>query len=192
MIEKLVQSLQESIKNRNTSNDYDVTIPKDVAIIHRGYIKNAAFPLKYDFIPKEKKSSKNEGDHVYKFGGSNKGGVVHIEHRVNKNQESGHETTSIIKTEINGMDRNVDLVRTIIPAVMHHIKSHNPDIIKLDKSFKYRTILLKRLDPEKKKYDIKKNQNGITLKVKTPLDEKSVRIIKHIKTKLTINTNKEK
>jgi hypothetical protein len=192
MIEKLVQSLQESIKNRNTSNDYDVTTPKDVAIIHRGYIKNAAFPLKYDFIPKEKKSSKNEGDHVYKFGGSKKGGVVHIEHKVNKNQESGHETTSIIKTEINGMDRNIDLVRTIIPAVMHHIKSHNPDIIKLDKSFKYRTILLKRLDPEKKKYDIKKNQNGITLKVKTPLDEKSVRIIKHIKTKLTINTNKEK
>jgi len=192
MMNKLFQSLHESVKNRNVPDAYVLEDPKDVNVIHRGYIRNSAMPIKYDFIPKEEAKSKNEGDHVYKFGSKNKGGIVHIQHGINANLESGHETTSSVKMEVTGMESNIDLMRTVLPAVMHHIKSHKPDIIKLDKSFKYKTVLMKRLDPEKKKYTINKTKSGTTIKISNPLDEKSKRIISHIKKKISINNNKEK
>ena len=59
MIEKLVQSLHESVKKRNTPDSYVIDKQSDSEIIHRGYIKDAAFPLKYDFLPKSKGKSKN-------------------------------------------------------------------------------------------------------------------------------------
>lgn len=191
MIEKLIQSLHESIKQRNTPDAFVVDMPSDANVIHRGYIRNSTYPLRYDFVPKEKAKSKNEGDHVYKFGAVNSGGVIHIEHKINSNLESGHETTSIIKTEITGVEKNIGLMRTVIPAVMHHIKSHKPDIIKLDKSFKFKKILLKRIDPSNNKYTVTQGKNETIIKIKTPLDDKSKRIISHIKSKLKINTNKE-
>jgi hypothetical protein len=51
---------------------------------------------------------------------------------------------------------------------------------------------MKRLDPEKKKYTINKTKSGTTIKISNPLDEKSKRIISHIKKKISINNNKEK
>ena len=191
MIDKLFQSLHESVKKRNTPDSYIIEDPKDVDVIHRGYIKNAAMTLKYDFIPKEDGKSRNEGDHVYKFGSTTKGGVVHIDHRVNKNQESGHETTSTFTNEILNLDVDVKLMRTIIPAVLHHIKSHDPDILKFKSGFKFLKKILKEIDPEKKKFDIKKTKLGTVLQKKSPIDEKSKRIISHIKSKIDINKNKE-
>lgn len=192
MFNDLFQSLHESVKKRNIPDSYIINEPKDVNVIHRGYITNATVPLKYDYIAKENAASKNEGDHIYKFGSANKGGVVHIIHNLNKNQESGHETTSTINLEVNGIEKNIDLMRTIVPAVMHHIKSHSPDIIKFTKEFKFTKDLLDRLDPDGKKYTKKKTKSGTTIQLIQPIDEKSKRIISHIKRKLSINNNKEK
>lgn len=191
MIDKLFQSLHESVKKRNTPDSYVIEDPKDIDVIHRGYIKNAAMPLKYDFIPREDGKSRNEGDHVYKFGSTTKGGVVHIDHRVNKNQESGHETTSTFASEISNLQTDIDLRRTIIPAVLHHIKSHDPDILKFKSGFKFLSDIMKELDPEKKKFAIKKTKFGTILIKNTPIDEKSKRIVSHIKSKMSINKNKE-
>lgn len=191
MIDKLFQSLHESVKKRNTPDSYVIEDPKDVDVIHRGYIKNAAMPLKYDFIPKENGKSRNEGDHVYKFGSTTKGGVVHIDHRVNKNQESGHETTSTFASEILNLKTDIDLRRTIIPAVLHHIKSHDPDILKFKSGFKFVTDIIKEIDPDKTKFKLKRTKSGIVFTKNTPVDEKSKRIISHIKSKMSINKNKE-
>jgi len=192
MIKQLFQSLHESVKKRNTPESYIIDEPKDLKVIHRGYITNSSMPLKYDFISKEKGTSKNEGDHVYKFGSTNKGGVIHIIHSVNKNQDSGHETTSVIDSEINGIDvNNIELMRTVVPAALHHIKSHSPDIIKFKTGFKFVKDLMNRLDPDGEKYTKKKSKNGTIFQLKQPIDDKSKRIISNIKSKLSINKNKE-
>ena len=82
MFNELFQSLHESIKKRNTPDSF---IPSDIIssdVIHRGYIKDATFPLKYDFVP-DGKGHSNSGSHVYSFRDNNLSGVIEINHRYN-------------------------------------------------------------------------------------------------------------
>ena len=191
MIEKLVQSLHESVKKRNTPDSYVIDKQSDSEIIHRGYIKDAAFPLKYDFLPKSKGKSKNEGIHVYYFKAKSGTGIVEIDHRINANPTSGHETTSTISLELNAVEPDINLRRTLLPAVQHHMRSHDPDVLKIKKGFKFTKDLIERIDPEGKIFDVTKTDFGTVLKKKAPIDEKSKRIIRHIKKKISINKNKE-
>jgi hypothetical protein len=191
MFGKLLQSLHESVKKRNTPDAYVVDTPQTKDVIHRGYIQ-AAIPVKYDFVPREKAKSKNDGTHVYRF--SNKGsiGLIEIDHRLNANPSSGHETTSSFSSEVKDFEPDINLMRTILPAVQHHVRSHDPDILKFAKGFKFTKELISRLDPENKIFDVTKTDSGTILKKKAPIDEKSKRIISHIKNKVSINKNKEK
>lgn len=191
MIKQLFQSLHESVKKRNTPDAYVVASSKEDASIHRGYINNSAYTLKYDFLPNEKGTSRNEGKHLYSFAdGANKG-TVEINHRINANQDSGHETTSTVLANHDLFTDDVSLRRTVIPAVLHHIKSHDPDIVTLKSGFQFTDDLLARLDPESTKYNKQKTKQGIVLKKIMPIDDKSKRIIAHIKKKLRLITNKE-
>lgn len=191
MIEKLVQSLHESVKKRNNPEAYIIDKPSDAEIIHRGYVRDATFPLKYDFLPKSKGKSKNEGTHVYHFKADDGTGIIEIDHRVNGSIASGHETTSTISHELNGVETDVNLRRTLLPAVQHHIRSHDPDVLKIKKGFKFTKELIDRIDPDGNIFNISKTDFGTILKKKAPIDEKSKRIISHLKKKMSINKNKE-
>lgn len=191
MIKKVFNSIHESVKKRNTPDNFIIDGPSDVNVIHRGYIKNSFYPLKYDFVPRDEGKSKNEGEHVYSFSKEKTKGVVSINHRVNKNIESGHETTSTVSFQLDDIESGIDIARTLIPAIVHHIKSHDPDIIKIEKGFKFSKKLMSRIDPKKDKFDIKKTKTGIVIKKKQPIDEKSKRIISHIQKKLNNNNTKE-
>jgi hypothetical protein len=189
MYNDVFQSLHESVKKRNTPDAFLVDSPDSIDVIHRGYIKDAAFPIKYDFIPKNKKTrSKNEGSHIYSFANEGMNGVVEINHRTNSNIESGHETTSTFSMETPGFPSDVFLRRTILPAVMHHIDSHQPDILKFEKGFKFIPDLLERIDPKGKKFTVTYGENNTTIKRSSPIDDKTKRIIDHIKKKISINT----
>jgi hypothetical protein len=191
MINEVFKSLHESVKKRNTPEAHVLSSPKDVNVIHRGYIRNSAYPIKYDFVPTEKGKSKNEGTHVYRFSNKSNIGLIEINHKLNASQDSGHETTSTILSELGDFERDINLERTVVPAVVHHIKSHDPDIIKLKKGFAYTKDLLERIDPDDKIYVKTKTEFGTTLKKATPINDKAKRIISHIKSKLRLNNNKE-
>jgi hypothetical protein len=79
----------------------------------------------------------------------------------------------------------------MVPAVVHHIKSHDPDIIRLKKGYPYTKDLLERIDSEGNIYDQTKTDFGTILKKKTPIPDKAKRIISHIKKQLRLNTNKK-
>lgn len=183
MIEKLVQSIHESIKKRNLPSAYVLDSTDGSDSIHRGYIKNSTWPIKINFTPSKKQQFKNEGMHVYSFADGKLNGRVEINHRMNGKRDSGHETISIVDHDVGDFERNVDLQRAIIPAVLHHITSHDPDIIKFKKGFRYTKELLSRLDPEGKKFTVSKSNAGTTLKKTTPIDAKAARIIQHIRKK---------
>jgi len=182
MFDKLLQSLHESVKKRNTPDAY-VVDNNDMKVIHRGYIKSS-FPLKYDFVPTENAKSKNEGEHIYSFGNAKTGGVISAQHKTNKNIESGHETTSTISLELRDVEKHVNLLRTVYPAISHHIKSHQPDVIKFDKGIPFLNKIIKRIDPNGKKYTVKKTKTGLVLANAKPLNDKSIRVIDHIKKKI--------
>ena len=191
MYNDVFKSLNESVKKRNTPDSHILSSPKDVNVIHRGYIRNSAYPIKYDFIPKEKGKSKNEGTHVYRFSNKSNIGIIEIEHKLNTSQDSGHETTSTISSELGELERDINLERTMVPAVVHHIKSHEPDIIRLKKGYPYTKDLLERIDSEGNIYDQTKTDFGTILKKKTPIPDKAKRIISHIKKQLRLNNNKK-
>lgn len=190
MIEKLVQSLFESVKRRNTSDAYITDAPGD-NLIHRGYIRNATVPIKYEFMPSENQKSKNEGKHIYRFGDKKSLGFVIAKHRVNQNQNTGHETTSTISYSTVGFDDSLSLQRILIPAVIHHINSHDPDIIKFKNGFKYLKELMTRIDPDGKKFTLTKKETGVVVKKTTPLDAKARRVIDHIKKSINSKRKKE-
>lgn len=184
MIKKLVQSLQESVKKRNTPEAFVVNTSDDANIIHRGYIKNSTWPIKYDFMPASKQQFKNDGLHLYRFMNSGSMGVVQINHKLNKNIKTGHETISMISAELGDFENNVELQRTVLPAILHHLGSHDPDIIELKKGFKYTKDLVSRIDPEGKKFEISKEKEGTIIKKKSPLGEKAKRIIDNIQSSI--------
>jgi len=184
MFDKLFQSLHESIKKRNTPDSF---IPSDVVardVIHRGYIKDATFPLKYDFVP-DGKGHSNSGSHVYSFKDNNINGVVEINHRYNPSM-SGHETISQLSFEMNQGDSpsEVDVYRMILPALNHHMRSHGPDIIRFGENIPFADTLIQKLGSNFDTFNI----NGNTI-VKKKIDPKTQRIMRHIKNKLN---NKEK
>ena len=189
MIDKLFQSIHESVKKRNTPDAYVVDAPGD-NLINRGYIRNATLPIKMEFIPGENQNSKNEGKHIYRFGKGKSMGLIIANHKVNKKQDTGHETTSTISNEIDGFEKNVDLQRILVPAVMHHIHSIDPDIIVFKNGFKYMKELLSRIDPEGKKFTTMDKETGTVLKKTAPIDAKAQRIVNHIKK--SINNNRRK
>jgi hypothetical protein len=189
MIEKLVQSLHESVKKRNTADSYITDSPGD-NVIHRGYIRNATLPIKYEFLPAEEQKSKNEGKHIYRFGSGKSMGVIIVNHKMNKKQDTGHETTSTINYETDGFENNVDLQRILVPAIMHHFQSLDPDIINFNGGFRYTKELMSRIDPKGEKFTVTKKESGLTLKKSKPLDAKAMRVVNHIKK--TINTKRRR
>jgi hypothetical protein len=187
MYREVFQSLNESIKRRNSPDSY--LPPKGTMrdVIHRGYIKDATFPLRYDFIP-DGKGTSNSGVHAYYFNNEGTRGVIEIKHRYAP-KTTGHETSSKISFEmIDGKPLDsIDLHRMIVPALMHHNRSHTPDIIEFDKSISDSAEdLISRLGD--------KFEPGETIRmgetvrfVKRKLDPKISRVISHIKSKLNNN-----
>ena len=51
MFNELFQSLHEAVKKRNTPDSYIIDGEKNSDVIHRGYVRNAPFPLRHDFLP---------------------------------------------------------------------------------------------------------------------------------------------
>lgn len=184
MINEIFQSVNESIKRRNNPEDF---LPKnsiDKEIIHRGYIKNAQFPIRYSFIP-DGKGNVNSGLHIYNFKDKNINGVVEISHKYSPSM-SGHETKSHIQFEYLGSDKldSIDLHRMVLPIINHHVKSHNPDVFSFSKSIKNADDIVRRLGSS---YISTKGEHSTI--AKKIIDPKTDRILKHIKKKL--NTNKE-
>ena len=169
MINEIFNSIHESIKRRNTPDSF---IPSDLIskdIIHRGYIKDASFPLKYDFIP-DGKGHSNSGSHVYSFRDGDRSGIIEINHRYKPNL-SGHETISNISFEMNNgkSPEEIEIHRMILPALQHHIVE----------------TLIRKLGSNFESFETKGNQI-----VKRKIDPRTQRIIGHIRSK--INKNKEK
>lgn len=185
MIREIFQSLNESIKKRNNPEAFIVDKSSDSDIIHRGYLKNAEYPIRYSFIP-DGKGNANSGMHVYHFKDGSINGVVEILHKYSPNM-SGQETRSHVNYENNGKEKldAFDLHRMMIPIMKHHVKSHDPDVMTFSKSIKYADDLIRRLGSN---YLMNKGQDKIT--AKKHIDPKMKRVLSHIKKKL--NTNKEK
>jgi hypothetical protein len=184
MYSELFQSLNESIKKRNTPDSF---IPKKVEgkdVIHRGYIKDATFPLKYDFVP-DNKGHSNSGTHVYSFNNGNQSGIIEINHKHRPNL-SGHETISNISFEMNGGEdlEDIHIHRMIMPALKHHMKSHGPDIVKFGDNVPFVDTLIRKLGSDFESFDTKGNKM-----VKRKIDPKVKRIINNIRKR--INTKKE-
>jgi hypothetical protein len=185
MINEVFKSLHESIKRRNTPDSF---IPSDIIakdVIHRGYIKDATFPLKYDFVP-DSKGHANSGNHVYSFKNRNMSGVIDISHEYRPDM-SGRETVSKLSFEMNQGESptEIDLHRMVLPALKHHIRSHEPDVIKFEENIPFIETLIRKIGSKFESFDIK----GNTI-VKKKIDPKTQRIIGHIRSK--INKNKEK
>lgn len=182
MYKDLFQSINESIKKRNNPEDFLPTNYEGKDIIHRGYINNAAYPIRYSFMPDDKGGS-NSGLHIYHFKDKNINGVVEIHHKYSPNV-SGHETRSVVSFENLGKDKldSIDLHRMMLPIISHHVRSHDPDVIHFKNNIKYGKDIIRRLGSS-----YQTNDNKIAKKV---IDPKMKRILSHVKNKL--NRNKEK
>lgn len=189
MIEQVFQSLHESIKRRNTPDSYIPKSPEARDVIHRGYVKSASFPLRYDFIP-DNKGNSNSGRHIYSFADKGINGIIEILHK-DKTLNSGHETNSTVSFELtNGNSlKDIDVHRILIPAMNHHLRSHSPDIIKFSDGIPFPNDLSRRLGSGFESFE-KKTENGSTFISKKKLDPKISRVITHIRNK--INNKKEK
>lgn len=116
--------------------------------VYRGKIKgsnNLSYTFRPDFTfgknaemlgPKYRE----QGSHTYSFRTpEGKEGNVYIHHRESHPslQRQGIRTTSEISFDIDGESRKTDeeghkslgIFRTVLPAIRHHLKSHNPDRI---------------------------------------------------------------
>jgi hypothetical protein len=190
MINEVFKSLNESVKKRNSPESFiplDSTPVKD--IMHRGYIRSTGVPIKYDFIPDGK--HQNSGKHVYHYKNKSTRGVVEIDHRISPSQ-SGHETQSKINFELTGdkpEGTDVQFYRDfILPSVMHHFKTHKPEIINFTPSVIYSDDLIRRFGDgfESKETE---SPDGISRIAKKKLDQKITRMISHLRK--TLNRNRE-
>ena len=103
MYNDVFKSLNESIKKRNSPADFLPVDEKDLKdVIHRGYLKKSAYPIKWDIVPDGK--TKNSGKHIYSFRSGGASGILEIEHKYAP-QNSGHETRSRVHFELNGKPR---------------------------------------------------------------------------------------
>lgn len=179
MYDKVFQSLNEQVKKRNTPESFLPPENKRKDVIHRGYLRNSTFPIRYDFIPDG--NAQNTGTHAYYFADGNNRGVVTVNHRISP-KDSGHETESLISYEmISGKKpEDIDLHRIILPVVSHHSKSHDPDIINLHNSIKFSDDLTRRLGTNYISSTTKTNNTVL----KKKLDPKISRVLTHIKNKL--------
>jgi hypothetical protein len=185
MYREVFQSLNESIKKRNTPDSFILGVGNNSKeVIHRGYIKDASFPLKYDFMP-DGKGHSNSGTHVYSFKDGNRSGVVEISHRYRPNL-SGHETLSTVSFEMNqgNSPEDIEVHRMIMPALRHHLKSHGPDIINFGDGVPYVDSLIRRMGSDFETFETKGKKI-----IKRKIDPKVKRIVSHIKKK--INNKKE-
>jgi hypothetical protein len=187
MFNELFQSLHEAVKKRNTPDNYVIDGKDSEDVIHRGYI-DASFPLRYDFIP-DGRGIKNSGIHAYAFDNDGIKGVVEIHHKYSP-KESGHETHSRVSFEMtNGRrPKDIQIHRTILPAILHHMKSHSPDIVEFGPSVKFSDDLIRRLGKKFDSYE-KTSEEGTTRIAKRKLDQRTSRVVQHIKKRL--NRNKE-
>jgi len=184
MIRDIFNSINESIKKRNNPEDFIGKSSGD-DVIHRGYLKNAEYPIRYSFIP-DGKGNANSGTHVYNFKNGSMNGIVEIIHKYSPNM-SGQETRSHVNYENSGTENldAFDLHRMMIPIVKHHVRSHDPDVLSFSKSIKYADDLIRRVGNN---YMMTKNDGKIL--AKKNIDPKMKRVISHIKKKL--NNSKEK
>lgn len=184
MYREVFQSLNESIKRRNSPDAYIPPKGGMRDVIHRGYIKDATFPLRYDFIP-DGKGSSNSGTHAYYFNDGGSRGVVEIKHRYSPTMD-GRETKSILSFEmIDGKPLDsIDIHRMIAPALMHHNRSHAPDVIEFDHSVSDSVDdLISRLGSAFEPGEV--SRNGKSTKVaKRKIEPKVSRIISHIRERL--------
>lgn len=175
MIKDIFKSLNESIKKRNSPSDF-LPVEKDNLkdVIHRGYLRKSAYPIKYDIIPDGK--TKNSGKHIYSFRSGGASGILEIDHKYAP-QNSGHETRSRVHFELNGKppEEDIQIYRSfILPSLTHHMESHNPDIVDFSDSVMHSDDLIRRLGD---KFEIDKS--GRTAKKK--VDPKILRVISHFK-----------
>jgi hypothetical protein len=185
MIRDIFNSLNESIKKRNNPEDFISNTSNEKDVIHRGYLKNAEYPIRYNFIPDEKGNA-NSGIHAYHFKSGKISGVVEIVHKYSPDM-SGVETKSHVNYENMGGEKlePIDLHRMVIPIVKHHVKSHDPDVITFGKGIRYADDVVRRLNSP---YLTSKSKDKFT--AKKNIDPKMKRVISHIKKKL--NKDKEK
>jgi hypothetical protein len=180
MFNELFQSLQESIKKRNTPDNYviDNSIPSS-DVIHRGYLRgDVEFPLRYDFIP-DNSSYRNAGRHIYHFKNEDVSGIIEIDHKY-KPTNSGHETSSSVYFHgIQGSLPRINIHRLLIPTLNHHIKSHDPDVINFKDNVPFPDDMIERLGSNFEGFIA----NGKAI-AKKKLDPKIGRIVSHIKNKL--------
>lgn len=183
MINDIFRSLNESIKRRNNPEDYVVNNKSSDDVIHRGYLKTGEYPIKYSFLP-DGKGSSNSGSHVYNFKDKGVNGVIEILHKYSPTM-SGHETKSHVQFEYTGKDKlePIDLYRMILPAINHHVKSHDPDVISFGKSVKYVEDIVRRLGSS---YELSKGEHSSI--ARKNVDPKMKRVLTHIKRKLNNNT----
>ena len=186
MFNELFQSLHEAVKKRNTPDSYIIDGEKNSDVIHRGYVRNAPFPLRHDFLP-DGKGSKNSGKHTYHFKDGNRSGIIEIQHKYSP-KDTGHETHSNVSFEMMGGRNfaNNDLFRIIYPAIEHHMKAYNPDIVHFGSGIPFPEAAVKHLGDGFEA--IEKNTSNGTVKIaKRILDPRTERVVSHIKKKLYNN-----
>jgi hypothetical protein len=175
MFDEIFKSLNESVKKRNSPSDFlpaDRENLKDV--IHRGYLRRSAYPIKYDIVPDGK--TKNSGKHIYSFRSGGASGILEIDHSYAP-QQSGHETRSKIHFELNGKppEDDIQIYRSfIIPSVSHHMESSNPDIIDFSDSVMNYDDLIRRFGS-----NFEMDKNGKTARRK--MDQKILRLMSMMK-----------
>lgn len=175
MINEIFQSIHESVKKRNKPEDF---LPHDYSgkdVIHRGYLNRSIYPIRYDIIPDGK--TKNTGKHIYNFKSGGASGFLEIDHRYEP-MSTGHETRSSVHFELEGKppEEEIQVYRSfIIPSFLHHIESHEPDVISFSNSVINIDDLIRRLG---KKFELDQNNPKITKKV---MDPKILRLIKALK-----------
>jgi hypothetical protein len=176
MYNDVFKSLNESVKKRNSTSDFLPTGKENLKdVIHRGYLRRSAYPIRYDMIPDG--TTKNSGKHVYSFRSGGSSGFLEIDHSYAP-QQSGHETKSKIRFELEGKppEEDIQVYRSfILPSFMHHMQSHSPDMISFDDSVDGHDDLVRRLGD--KFEPVGENSRNFRKKV----DPKILRIISHFK-----------
>jgi hypothetical protein len=111
--------------------------------------------------------------------------VIEIDHKYRPNM-SGHETVSQLSFEMNQGDppSEIEIHRMVLPALKHHIRSHEPDIIRFGENVPFIDTLIRKIGSNFESFDVRGNKI-----VKKKIDPRTQRIIGHIRSK--INKNKE-
>lgn len=183
MIDKLFQSLHESVKKRNTPDSHiPLSAIPSREVIHRGYITKTGIPIKYDFVPDGKFS--NSGTHVYNFKDRATRALLTINHKIKNPDKQGYETSSEISFEMMGdtpKDHPVNLYRNfVLPAFKHHIDTHKPEIVTLNPGIEFSEDMVRRMGNN---YEIsqRKTPLGISFTGIKKLDSKIKRILFNVR-----------